>query len=168
MTQHEHGDGETVATDSPRNGANLEALERETKAFFDLHWSERLGERPAWSAPWNFRGTIPGGEHAGCYALVGNDGTIEYVGLGASVGNARYPEFGIGWRLKRIWRMDPASDDPLATRRYLPTPKYTWVREVRTLGLPGAFYLAAALEAYLVWKLMPPRNVIGRGRAART
>jgi hypothetical protein len=138
-----------------------------TAAFLDLHWPD--GEdRPVWSAPWTFAGTIPNQDLKGVYAHLRGDAVI-YVGVGAGRGPGKYEGAGLGSRLHRYWMRhptEPRTDD--GEPKYAPTEVFgesTELAAIVTLGFPAdRSYLAYALEAYLIGELKPEKNVVGVGR----
>ena len=139
-------------------------LRATTEAFLDLHWPAGEG-RPEWSEPWAFVGTIPNQEAKGIYALVHGEAVV-YIGVGAGRGSGQYKNAGLGSRLHRYWRKHPT--EPLTVSgetRYVPSKVWGDVTEattIVTLGLPlDRFYLAYALEPFLISKLKPERNRIG-------
>ena len=142
----------------------LDDLQAATNAFLDLHWP--AGEsRPEWSEPWTFVGTIPNQEAKGTYALVDGDAVV-YVGVGAGRGSGQYRDAGLGSRLHKYWRKHPT--DPTTTdgkAQYVPSEawrKETDAPAIVTISFPpDRFYLAYALEPFLISKLKPEGNTIG-------
>lgn len=144
------------------NMISLEDLRQQTAHFLDLHWPE--GEpRPAWSEPWEFVGTIPNHEMQGCYALLRGQEVI-YIGVGAGNGPARYRGAGLGSRLHRYWQRHPEEPrTPDGESRYAPVQDWGEATAIVTIGFaPERGYLAYALEPYLIGKLKPERNTIGK------
>lgn len=141
-------------------------LSRSTAAFLDLHWPQ--GEdRPAWSEPWMFAGTIPNQESKGVYAHLQDDAVV-YVGVGAGRGPGIYDGAGLGSRLHRYWKRHPTEPRTSAgVPQYAPTDVFgvsTKAAAIVTIGFPAErSYLAYALEAYLIGELQPEKNVVGVG-----
>lgn len=145
-------------TDTP----TLDHLRRQTEVFFDLHWPH--GEaQPEWSERWEFLGPIPNHEVQGCYALLRSDAVV-YIGVGAGKGTARYRGAGLGTRLHPYWRKHPGGPHPESgAARYVAAEKWVGTDAIVTIGFPPERgYLAYALEPYLIARLKPGRNVVGK------
>lgn len=133
-------------------------LIEETREFFHRHWS---GSEPVpvWQFGWEWRGAVPNHLLAGLYALFSDDSLI-YIGLGRS-GKER----GISARLEsHVLRISKDNSD----YRYIPQQKWSdlGVNRLATIGFPSEFsYLSPALEDYLIDKLKPPGNAIGKSKA---
>lgn len=91
----------------------------------------------------------------GCYALFRNQEVI-YIGVGISKGTGMYENCGLGFRLKKYWKVNK---DPEARTKYQPTNDWIELSSIMTIGFDKEHYsLAAALEIYLIDKLQPERN----------
>ena len=125
-------------------------LENRTKEFFDKFCSTSLSV-PEWSKPWCFEGTLTNNESKGCYAhLFGEQ--VAYIGL--AIGNS-YSGSGIGSRVSKYWKRHP--EHTINNQLYLPTVDK--VDSIITLPFDNNnYYLAAALEVYLIDKLHPEKN----------
>ena len=82
---------------------------------------------------------------------------LVYVGIGIGKnGNGLYTGHGLGNRLNRIWKSASKNE-------YVPLPKYDFVNHIRTISFEGedlsSFWLAAALEVYLIQVLKPEKNL---------
>ena len=125
-------------------------LEFRTQEFFEKFCSESLSI-PKWSVAWQFKSTLPNNESKGCYAHLDGE-QVTYVGL--AIGDS-YGGSGIGSRVSRYWKKNPthSSSNPL----YMPTVDK--VTSIITLPFTtDNYYLAAALEVYLIDKLSPEKN----------
>lgn len=127
-----------------------------TANFFQMHWStDRLGPAPEWDIWETFLlGSVPNHKKSGCYAIFFDTG-LQYVGLGASRGDQRYPQHGVSRRLMaHVIRSD--------RQRGIGWSKLTneWkdATAIYTIGFVQADYIAASLETYLIRELSPPRN----------
>jgi len=97
-----------------------------------------------------FRGEVPNNSKKGCYALLFKD---EIVYIGVAIGDS-YEGSGLGSRISNYWNYDSNEN---GVRTYEPTVK--GINSIITLPFtPNDFYLAAALEVYLIQKLNPPNN----------
>lgn len=149
---------------------NFPEIVSETKAFFKRHWpSADWGNEPAWREPWQFRGTMFGGEKQGVYALMNADDAALYIGVGASLVAGLYEGHGLNSRTARYCKLAPGQRSvAVHERAYEPTQEWAerGVCAIRTIGFePEQAYLAYALEAYLLSRLAPPFNKV---RSART
>jgi len=146
----------------------LSELKMCTEEFFKHHWPKHLGSPPSWSDRWTSKGSVPGGTSAGCYALFDVEDLVGYVGLGASKGGGSYVDFGIQTRVLKYFLWDKSIPAPTNHDRvFKPRVDKMWVNGVRTISFPKEyFYLAPALEAYLIWKLEELRNVNGKRNSA--
>lgn len=126
-------------------------LELKTKEFFDKFWCNN-NNPPSWSEPWNFKGELPNNSDKGCYAhLLKNE--VTYVGLG--IGKS-YSGSGLGSRISNYWRYKGTND---GVREYEPTVE--GVDSIITLPFGKEnFYLAAALEVYLIQNLELKKNKV--------
>jgi len=124
-------------------------LEKYTNEFFDIYWKTEFGERPTWSDEWQFRNEVPNRKEKGCYALFDSE-EVSYVGK--AVGRGKLDDGGIGQRVSDYWKK--------GNDQYAPTEKNkTWLTSIRTIPFPSEhFYLALALEVFLIRKLSPRRN----------
>lgn len=129
---------------------NVDDLKLKTIEFFDKFWHGK-DSYPSWSEPWFFKGELPHNESKGCYAHILNN-EITYVGLG--IGKS-YGGSGLGSRIKSYWRFTGNKEGSL--RIYEPTVKD--VDSIITIPFnKDDFYLAAALEVYLIQNLDLKKN----------
>jgi len=128
-----------------------------TNDFFHRYWNPKNGTTPNWEKKeWFFNGTIPNHDKQGCYALLRND-EIVYIGLGISKGSGIYENHGLGYRIKRYFKVN--TEIQLNPTQYLPTEKWQELTSIITIGFPNEhFCLASALEIYLINHLNPLRN----------
>lgn len=136
----------------------IDNLKLETIAFFGDYWCPKSKkEPPKWSKQWNFNDSIPNHEKGGCYALIENDEVI-YIGVGISKGTENYKDHGLGFRLKKYWKLNKNSDSP---NKYCQSKGWQNVTGIMTIGFdPEYSPLAAALEIYLIRKLKPKKNFL--------
>ncbi|GAA4803261.1 hypothetical protein [Litoribaculum gwangyangense] len=129
---------------------SVEKLKETTNDFFKEFCNI---DGPTWSEKWKFEGELPHNTKKGCYAhLKGNE--VVYVGL--AIGNS-FDGSGIGARVSKYWKK--SENYSVNKQVYLPTVKD--VDSIITLPFePDNFYLAAALEVYLIQKLKPIKNKI--------
>jgi hypothetical protein len=123
-----------------------------TALFFTHYWNENLnGHHPEWSKEhWYFKGTIPGNDKSGCYALFKGEELI-YIGVGIAKGGGVYENCGLGDRLKRYYKR-------VVQGEYVHALDWE-VDNIATIAFdPKHYYLAAALEIYLIDKLKPAKN----------
>ena len=138
-----------------------ERLYAETADFMRLHWP-KAETAPTWSDPWQYEGTIPFNTQPGCYAVLSR-GEVIYVGVGAGKGVARYAGAGLGDRLRGYYRERRDEAGARVGRGlYQPHPNWPEAEALVTLGLPHErYYLAYALEPFLIGRLNPRRNSKG-------
>ena len=142
---------------------SLDSIKIFTEDFFNRHWNESIlkRERPSWTTPWLFKGTLPNHDKQGCYVLLSRRGVI-YVGVGASIVGGIYKGHGLGSRTKRYYRLVPGGRSlPCNERLYTPTE--LWERRglngISTIGFDIGFgYLASSLESYILSKFILPFN----------
>jgi hypothetical protein len=139
-------------------------LKQRTRTFLARHWDPgRLGAAPSWSKPWRFQGSIPNHDLPGCYALLQGDEVV-YIGAGAGKGKLRYIGHGLGSRLQNYFARDftvKATD--LGGWQYRPTARAPGITAVATIGFGVRYwYMAHALEAFLIDRLHPARNAVGK------
>lgn len=133
-------------------------LKASTQSFFAMHWPPDLWPIPSWSEPWYFKEEIPNQKSRGCYALFDESGHLLYIGIGIGTNGKEgpYTGRGLGARLGRIYRT-------VGKFVYEPAEKYTEVHHIRTLNFKTSeadyFWLAAALEIYLIQDLKPRDNI---------
>ena len=133
---------------------NEEGLKAATSDFFKLFWSINNIEPPAWSSHWLFDGTIPNHDKRGCYALF-EDEKIIYIGFAIGKSNQKYQGHGLGDRLKNYWKVDKEKK----MKQYKPRDNWKEVTSIMTIGFDKDYYfIAAALEIYLIHKFNPSRN----------
>lgn len=129
-----------------------------TNNFLDIHWNhEKLGPLPNWSEQWNFEGPIPNHKYRGCYAFFNGQDELVYIGIGLGKNKAgRYIGHGLGNRLNRIWKT-------ASKGKYVQESGYEYVNHIRTISfendISSPFWLAAALEIYLITQLQPEKNI---------
>ena len=132
---------------------SIERLKETTDEFFDKFCKVDLfNPKPTWSPKWMFKGELPNNSAKGCYAhLNGNEGV--YIGVAISDSNKGS---GIGSRVSNYWKYDSNKN---GVRFYNPTVK--GINAIITLPFTvDDFYLAAALEIYLIQHLEPPKNKV--------
>ena len=126
-----------------------------TNEFFERHWSDNQN-CPTWNFDWQWRGAVPNYLLPGLYALF-KDEELVYIGLGR--GGA---ERGLSARLEsHVLKIEKCGND----KWYVPQPKWAelGVNQLATIGFPTDYgYLAPALEDYLIERLNPPANRVGR------
>ena len=123
-------------------------LEKFTEKFFDMYWKEEFVQRPTWSIEWKFVGEVPNRTKKGCYALFeGED--VAYIGL--AIGEGKKDDGGIGQRVGNYWKK--------GGKQYAPTAvNEKWLTSIRTISFEEHFYLAAALEVFLIKQMSPKMN----------
>ncbi|MBK5212565.1 MAG: hypothetical protein JJE55_02750 [Flavobacteriaceae bacterium] len=133
----------------------IKDLEVATSEFFSEYCrKEKFGEFPEWSNKWTFKGTLPYNNEKGCYAHLNKKDEVIYVGLGISNSNQGS---GIGSRVSKYWT---------STNEYVDSEKLYKsaddnVTSIVTIPFKDdTFYLAPALETYLIQKLTPTKNRI--------
>jgi hypothetical protein len=131
-------------------------LINKTNEFFNRYLNKDVNEElPEWSEHWNFNGSIPNHNKRGCYALFENEKLI-YIGIGIGKSYGRYIGSGIGDRLKRYWEKNKENSES----EYKPREGWEKVTSIMTIGFSeDLYFLAAALEIYLIKNLKPERNV---------
>jgi hypothetical protein len=147
------------------------SLKQQTRTFLRRHWDPELldAPHPSWSRPWQFQGGIPNHRLPGCYALLRGDKVI-YIGSGTGKGKERYKGSGLGSRLQVYCSRDFSvkATDP-AGRQYKPTARAKGITALVTIGFDARYsYLADALEAFLIDRLHPEGNTIGRRWAGQS
>jgi len=130
-------------------------LKSKTREFFNLFWNPLNGQPPEWSNHWYFEHTIENHDERGCYALF-VDKKVVYIGVGIGQGSGQYQNCGLGYRLKRYWKVDK---DKTTTKKYKPRDNWEKVTSILTIGFKNEYYpLAAALEIFLINALNPEKN----------
>jgi len=140
----------------------IEHLNEATSTFLELHAkSTKVAE---WSEPWRFKGEIPNQAKQGVYAFLNTDQEVVYIGVGASKGDGIYEGAGLGRRLGRVWKKHTTTPtDVDGVKLYEPTDKYTYVDSIITFAFDiQEWYLAYALEYYLISELRPEKNKLGK------
>ena len=137
----------------------LKSLKEFTELFFKLHWNiDELGDAPQWSdIDTRFR-PIPNYNKQGVYAFI-KGCEITYIGVGASKVGGKYSGNGLSDRVMKYCRwIDKAND------HYGPVDKrLVDAGAIVTIGFePNQAYLAYALEMYLILKMQPIHNKVGR------
>lgn len=137
---------------------NIDNLKLNTEEFFKLYWPKTQNEiAPKWESQWLFNGTIPSHNKQGCYALLIND-EIVYIGSAISRGTEQYQNHGLGYRLKNYFKVNKNST--ISKDQYTQTEGWQEISAIITIGFPAEhFWLAAALEIYLIKKMNPFRNI---------
>ncbi|MBP2667671.1 MAG: hypothetical protein H6Q76_2651 [Firmicutes bacterium] len=137
-----------------------EKLVANTAQFFTLHWGV-CSDIPQWDFSWQWCNAVPNYQLGGVYALFSGD-TLQYVGLGSSVGGGIYKDHGISRRLlAHVLKSAPA--DASVSYEAQDRWKALQVDLVATIGFPTEYsYLASALEDYLIGRLSPPENRLKR------
>ena len=139
--------------------ATEQDLKQVTKDFFDQYWNQQNGDPPEWGEHWYFDGTIPNHDKRGCYALYAGENII-YIGSGLGKSFGIYEGSGLGDRLKAYWQLNKDKQGP---KKYKPTDKWEELNltSIQTIGFDEKHYwLAAALEIFLIERLRPKRNVV--------
>jgi hypothetical protein len=127
-------------------------LEKTNNEFFYKFCKEDIS-RPNWSNRWCFKDTLPNNDYKGCYAHLVN-GEVVYIGL--AIGNS-FDGSGIGARVSKYWKKSVDYD----STNQIYTSTVEGITAIITLPFePNNFYLAAALEVYLIQHLDLPRNKI--------
>lgn len=145
----------------------LSQIKDHTKQFFDLHWPEAWQLQPDWNDPWYFQGTLSGHDKQGVYALLTEDESVLYIGVGASFVGGLYEGHGIGARVNNYWRQGKEQESTVQQRIYEPVDiwKDRGLHSIASLGMePEQAYLAYALEAFLLSRFAPPYNRIRSAR----
>jgi hypothetical protein len=125
-------------------------LKKTTNEFFNKFCREDL-LRPTWSPRWNFHGTLHNNDTKGCYAHI-VDNEVVYIGL--AIGNS-FDGSGIGARVSKYWKK--SENYSINNPAYTSTAKD--VTAIITLPFSDYnFYLAPALEVYLIQNLKGLRN----------
>jgi hypothetical protein len=140
--------------------ANLDNLIKETRRFFELHWTkEIIGYPPEWSSIHTDFRKIPNYDKQGVYAFV-KDYEITYIGVGTSRGGGLYRGNGLSARVMKYCRW---IDKP--NNIYGPIDaRLKEAGAIVTIGFEqNCAYLANALEIYLISKLQPKYNIVRTG-----
>lgn len=142
----------------------VETLNELTREFLKLH-AKLTSEDSLWSIQWKFRGEIPNQDKQGVYAFLNDAKEVIYIGVGASKGDGIYEGAGLGRRLSRIWQVSKDSkEDSDGIKLYEPTDKYSYIDSIVTFAFDTKeWYLAYALEYYLISKMKPEKNRVGKG-----
>ena len=129
---------------------SVQDLEITTNKFFTDLCNDAIS-RPIWSSKWCFKDTLPNNSSKGCYAhLIGNE--VVYIGL--AIGNS-FEGSGIGARVSKYWR----KGENYCSTNHIYSPINKDLTAIITLAFNNDnFYLAAALEVYLIQHLDPPNN----------
>jgi len=138
----------------------LEQLSKATSDFFDRHWD--LSELPPiWNPPWRFQGENHGQDAPGCYALIHGE-NVHYIGVATRHVEGRYAGSSLGARIANYWERVPGTPAGI----YRPVSRWTdKIDGIIMIRLPESrWYLALALEGYLIAELRPSENVSGMKR----
>jgi hypothetical protein len=137
------------------SAVKLPELRSATMEFFRLHWPHEIWNHPPdWSAPWHLRGTMPGTDKQGIYALLDQNGNAIYVGVGAAFGGGIYEGCGLGARTARYFRVKK-DQKAIAVNERCYEPSKEWQGRdfvaITTLSVErDQAYLAYGLEAFLL------------------
>lgn len=136
----------------------LKDLKSLTQEFFLNHWnSELLGDYPQWSDVFSDFVRMPNYLKAGVYAFV-KDEEIIYVGVGASKGGGIYQDRGLSRRFQSYVKIDKVKKIP-----YIVDYRLKEAGSVITIGFESGYaYLAYSLEAFLISRMNPIYNKIGK------
>jgi len=129
-------------------------LIEKTNEFFERHWNENQNF-PTWNFVWQWRGVVPNYLLPGLYALFKDDELI-YIGLGW--GGAKR---GLSARLEsHVLKIEKSGND----KWYVTQPKWAelGVNRLATIGFPADYGYLPALEDYLIERLNPPANRVGK------
>jgi hypothetical protein len=131
---------------------NVNDLKQRTEEFFVKFCKDDLFENlPKWSAKWKFIGSVPYYDKKGCYAHL-IDEEVVYVGLGISDSNNGN---GIGSRVSNYW----TSTNEFINGEKKYNSSVTDITSIITLPFENdTFYLAAALEIYLIQNMNLKKN----------
>ncbi|WNH08508.1 hypothetical protein [Thalassobellus suaedae] len=131
---------------------SVEKLNETTNEFFNAYCKTGLFDSETiWSPKWNFKGELHNNSRKGCYAHLA-DNEVVYIGL--AIGNS-LDGSGIGARVSKYWKKD--KDYSSTNQAYTSTVE--GVTAIITLPFSEEnFYLAAALEVYLIQNLDGLRN----------
>ncbi|MBA4304435.1 MAG: hypothetical protein C0424_09445 [Sphingobacteriaceae bacterium] len=133
-------------------------LHQLTLTFLNDFLNKRI-THPIWSRPWDLSSEIPNQSKRGCYAILSGDEVI-YIGVALGKSTQQYAGAGLGDRLKRYWQLNP-NRNALGQNRYQFRDDWKEATTLVTLAFEEEyFYLAAALEIYLIRELKPRRNAI--------
>jgi hypothetical protein len=133
---------------------SFQRLVVESNNFFKLYWNPINGAQAHWSEPWHFKGPVPDGNKKGCYALFSSHELIN-IGVGIGKSSGIDEGSGLGSRLNNYWQVKKDKNGS----QYKPTSKWQEITSIRTIAFDESHYwLAAALEIFLIHKLNPPRN----------
>ena len=142
------------------NNRHLDTLIEYSKEFFDKHWDiNQLGEPPVWSHVFSDFVRMPNYLKAGVYAFIKKSEVI-YIGVGASKGGGIYQDRGLSRRFQSYIRVDKLSKQP-----YVIDERLKKADGVVTIGFNSEHaYIAYGLEAFLISRINPEYNKIGRLR----
>ena len=141
------------------NSANIFVLKDLTQEFFDLYWNtEKLGCPPIWSEiDTKFR-KIPNYNKQGLYAFV-KDIEVTYIGVGASKVSDKYPNHGLSSRFQKYCKWIDEANDIYGAK----DQRLIDAGAVITIGFePEHAHLSYALEMFLISRIKPFHNVIGK------
>lgn len=127
-------------------------LKAETEEFFLKYWKDSNGDKPIWKF-WDFNSEI---FNQGCYAIF-NESELIYIGVAIGNNSGKYIGKGLAARLKRYYQLN---NDSEPSKRYKPKKLgEVPITGIMTFGFtPEHYWLAAALEIFLINKLNPPQN----------
>jgi len=141
--------------------SGMKELNINTEEFLKQHLIIDQNEKAALNWLLMEGNSLPSQDRPGCYAFLSEEGNILYIGVGAGRGPSDlYKDCGLGSRVFSY----------LKTRANLPniefkSKRYKDCKKIATIGLhPDFWYLAYALEQYLISKIKPKLNSIASGR----
>ncbi len=151
------GPGPRIPFDGNLGGRPIQSdLNHATRSFFDMYWKHDFGKPPAWiDLEWAFNGSIPNHDKQGCYAIL-QEGEIVYIVSGIGKGGGSYLNHGLGYRLKRYFKVN--KERLTGVSQYVPTDPFKGITGILTIGFDNHYWLAAALEIYLINQLHPVLN----------
>ncbi|MGE8646249.1 hypothetical protein [Acinetobacter vivianii] len=141
------------------SSSTLSILHSLTQQFFEQYWNnEKLGDAPVWSNVHTNFGKIPNYDKQGVYAFVKGE-EITYIGVGASKVSGQYQGHGLSNRFQKYCRwIDEANNIYGAVDERLKE-----AGAVSTIGFEQEHaHLAYALEIYLISRMQPLHNKVGR------
>lgn len=141
------------------SSAPLSLLLSLTQQFFEQYWNTNtLGVAPVWSDIHTNFGKIPNFDKQGVYAFV-KGSEITYIGVGASKGSGLYQGNGLSRRFQKYCKwIDETNNIYGAVDERLKD-----AGAVVTIGFdPEHAHLAYALEIYLISRMKPLHNKVGR------
>lgn len=144
---------------------DFEKLKKATAVFGKRHNCVAPGNKPPeWSKRYEWEGGFPNDDEKGVYAFFCKDRLI-YIGIGAAKVGGNYAGHGLGNRLiKYVW-WDKSKAWTSSKDRHFKMRKgqFENVDEIRTCPINAkCWYLAFALEQYLIKEMQPEMNIQGK------